>query len=167
MSYPPPPPDPYDPWPSPSQGQSQGIPGGGPSPGADPYGQPTYGGQPAPYGQQGPYGYPGYGPPAPGYGFPQPTNKKATAALWTGIGSLVLIFCCGAGMVGVVAVVLGFMARGEIRRSGGMQGGDGIAIAGIIMGAIAFVLGLVIFVLVVVGLVTEPTTLTGGSHTTV
>jgi hypothetical protein len=163
MSQQPPPPDPNDPWATPSQG----YPGGDPYSGADPYAQPTYGGPPASYGPPGGYGYPGYGAPYPPYGFQQKTNGKATAALWTGIGSLVLIFCCGAGIVGITAVVLGFMARGEIKRSGGMQTGEGMALAGIIMGAIAFVLGLVILVLVVIGLATDPATFSGIDHTTV
>jgi hypothetical protein len=164
MSYPPPPSDPNgpnDPWATPPQG----YPGGDPYTGGNPYAQPTYGGPPAGYGQPGAYGYPGYGTPYSPYG--QTTNGKATAALWTGIGSLVLIFCCGAGIVGIVAVVLGAIARGEIKRSGGMQTGDGMAIAGIVMGAIAFVLGLVVLVLLVIGLVTDPATFSGVDHTTV
>jgi uncharacterized membrane protein len=70
----------------------------------------------------------------------------------------VLTFCCAAGIVGVVAVVLGFIARGEIRRSNGQQTGDGMALAGIIMGAIAFVLGLVIVVFIVIAIASDPST---------
>jgi hypothetical protein len=149
MSYPPPPPDPNDPWATPSSGH----PGGDPYPGADAYGQPTYGGPPAAYGQPVPYAHPAQG----AYGYPPATNGKATAALWTGIGSLVLTFCCGfPGLAGIVAVVLGVLAQGQIRRSGGQQTGGGMATAGIITGAIAFVLGLVIVVLVIVALVSDP-----------
>lgn len=103
---------------------------------------------------------PGYGAGyGPGYGAaygPQPhptTNGKATAALVTGIASLVLSWCCGLGVVGVVAIVLGVKARSEIRESGGRQQGDGLALGGIVTGAIAAVLGLLILVLVVVAIV--------------
>ncbi len=152
MSNPPPPPDPYDPWTQPSQG----YPGGDPYAGANPYGQPTYGGPPTPYGLPG-YGYPVYGTPYVPYN-PQRTNGKATAALWTGIGSLVLTFCCAAGIVGIVAVVLGFVAQGEIKRSGGQQTGEGMALAGIITGGIAFVLGMVIVVFVIIAIASDPST---------
>jgi Domain of unknown function (DUF4190) len=149
MSYPPPPSGPNDPWATPSPGQ----PGSDPYPGADPYAQPTYGGPPAAYGQPARYAYPAYG----AYGYPPATNGKATAALWTGVGSLVLTFCCGfPGLAGIVAVVLGVMAQGEIRRGAGQQTGGGMAIAGIVTGAIAFVLGLVIAVLVIVALSADP-----------
>ena len=90
----------------------------------------------------------GYGPP---YGPPPmaPTNGKATAALVTGITSLLLSWCCGLGLAGIVAVVLGAKARREIRESGGRQQGDGLALAGIVIGAVAAVLGLLVLVLVV------------------
>lgn len=91
-------------------------------------------------------GYGGYG----GYPTPAPTNGKATAALITGITTLVLSWCCGFGVLGLAAVVLGMKGRSEIRRSGGTQSGEGIALAGIVTGAIAVVVGLVTLVVVVV-----------------
>jgi hypothetical protein len=110
-----------------------------------PYGQAEYG--PAEYdeqyGQQ--YGQPGYGP----YdGYQRRTNGKAVAALWTGIGLLVLSLC-GVGVFGIVPIVLGVKARGEIRASGGQQTGDGMALAGVITGALAFVVSLALIVGVV------------------
>ena len=81
-------------------------------------------------------------------------NGKAVASLVTGIASLLLSWCCGLGLVGIVAVVLGVKARGEIRRSGGTQSGDGLALAGIITGAVAIVLGLVVLVAVAIALST-------------
>jgi hypothetical protein len=47
----------------------------------------------------------------------------------------------------VLGVVFGFVARGQIRASGGTQGGDSLAIAGIVIGfawAALIVLGLVL-----------------------
>jgi hypothetical protein len=102
---------------------------------------------------------PGYGhAPEPGWdpgygsGYPgpvrSPTNGKATASLVTGVTSLVLSWCCGFGLVGIVAVVLGVRARREIQDSGGTQQGDGLALGGIITGAIAIVLALLILVMI-------------------
>jgi hypothetical protein len=127
MSYPPGPPDEGEP------NQQVPQPGSPPPPGP-------------PYGQYPPYGQQAYAP-AP------PTNGKATAALLTGLGTLVLSWCCGFGIFGVVAIVLGVKARQEVERSGGAQTGDGLALAGIITGAIAVVVGLLALVVVAVALV--------------
>jgi hypothetical protein len=159
---------PFDPWAPPSTDPASSPPA--PETGQSPYGQPSYdpGYAQPPYGQPGygqaPYGQPSYGPaygqpaygPGPGYGAPQrPTNGKAQGAMWTGIGSLVLTFCCVLpGLAGAVAVVLGVRARNEVRQSGGQQSGDGMALAGIITGAIAFVLALLFLVVIVIAVAT-------------
>ncbi|MFJ4711224.1 DUF1707 and DUF4190 domain-containing protein [Streptomyces sp. NPDC088785] len=56
-----------------------------------------------------------------------PTNGKAIGALSCGLGA----FFCG-GVTAVPAVILGHMARGEIRRT--QQGGEGMAVAGLVLG---------------------------------
>jgi hypothetical protein len=68
-------------------------------------------------------------------------NSKAVASLVTGVLSL---FCCGF-VLGVVAIVLGFMARGEIEKSQGLQGGSGLALAGIVTGALGILSGIAAF----------------------
>jgi hypothetical protein len=147
-----------DPWgPPPEQPGQPGQPGQWPAqpqypPYGDPYAQPVYGQQP--YGQQ-PYGQPAYGAYGyPGQGYVRPRNGKATAALWTGVGALVLSFCCGAGVLGLVPIVLGVKARSEIRASGGQQDGDGMALAGIITGAVAVVLSLAVIAVILIALAT-------------
>jgi hypothetical protein len=158
--------EPVDPWATPSAGQSGEPAGDGsqdqiPYPPQTPYGQPPSGQYPA-YGQPPSGQYPAYGQPPSGQypaygqpqyaaygGYPRPMNGKAQAALWTGIALLVLS-CCGAGIFGVVPIVLGVKARSEIRATGGQQSGDGLALAGVITGAIALVLSLAFIVLVVV-----------------
>jgi hypothetical protein len=74
---------------------------------------------------------PGYGYPPPGYGYPsqgypgpwrRPTNGLAIGAL---VASLVFA---------PVGIVLGVMARKQIRQTG--EEGDGLALAGIIIGSI-------------------------------
>jgi hypothetical protein len=54
---------------------------------------------------------------------------------------IVSLFCCGVAL-GVVAIVLGILARNEISASGGTQGGSGMALAGIILGAIGILSGI-------------------------
>ena len=96
---------------------------------------------PPPQGQypgQGQYPYPGgYFPP------PQqpPTDGKATASLVFGILSLIpcLLF-----LMGIPAIILGHLSRGDIKRSMGRLGGGGMALAGLIMGYISIGLSLLI-----------------------
>ena len=96
--------------------------------GQPPYGQPAYGPPPG-YGVPG-YGVPGYGFP-PGYGYPRPTNTLA-------ILSLVMAF-----VFSPVGLVLGIVARRQIRQTG--EQGDGLALAGIIVGGIGTALAVLGF----------------------
>ena len=131
------------------QQPGQGQPAYG-QPAAQPYGQPGYGqqqgygqaayGQPAygqpPYGQP-PYGQPGYGPP-PGYlpPYARPTNTMAILAL-------VMAF-----VFAPVGLILGFVARRQIRETG--EQGDGLALAGIIVGGLftAFFVLMILFMII-------------------
>ncbi len=117
---------------------------------------------PPPYGQ-GTGAFPGTLPPGTGYGFgatPYPaaavTNGKAVGALVTGIIALVLSACCWGGLLGLVAIPLGMVARSEVKNSFGYQQGEGIALAGIITGAIGLALT-VVFVIASFGLSTLST----------
>ncbi|WP_116449965.1 DUF4190 domain-containing protein [Blastococcus litoris] len=101
----------------------------GPPPG---YGQPPPG-----YGQ--PYGQPGYPPPGyppQGYGYPpvygRPTNTMAILAL-------VMAF-----VFAPAGLILGIVARKQIRQTG--EDGDGLALAGIIVGGI--VTAIIVFFIV-------------------
>jgi hypothetical protein len=96
----------------------------------------------------------------PGYAQPYPPTRPdaqyAMVAMVLGILSLCLLplACfCGFGELiviplGIVAVVLGFLARGKIAASQGTLGGSGKALAGIITGGtglgIAIILGIAI-----------------------
>ena len=71
-----------------------------------------------------------------------------------------LSWCCGLGVLGLVAVVLGMKGRSEVRRSQGTQTGEGLALAGIITGAIAVVIGLLVIALIVVVFATGSATFT-------
>ncbi len=82
---------------------------------------------------------------APGAGTVVERKKsgKAIAALVLGILSLLAPF----GIVlGIIAIVLGSLARKEIQADPGLEG-DGMALAGIITGAVGSVLFLVLIVI--------------------
>lgn len=144
----------------PSQGPSAGDePNANPGTyGPTAYGQPGYPapGYPAapyPQGQQGPYGQtgysqtgygqagysqPGYGP--PGYTQPYPSGgfspyppapKNNGLAIASLVCSILGLFC---GVGGILGIIFGFVARGQIKRSAGAQQGAGLALAGIIVG---------------------------------
>jgi len=68
------------------------------------------------------------------------TNGKAIASLVLGL----VAFCIWPA--GIVALILGTMAKGEIDGSGGRQKGEGLAIWGIVLGVLGAVLGFIIVV---------------------
>jgi hypothetical protein len=139
--------------PPPPPGGPPGGPPSGPPPGAPP---PPPGMPPPPPSQGGPQLYQ---PPPPSYGAPPPLAQPQYGAPAYGgpktntlaIISLVasLIWVCGLGSI--AAVIMGFMARGQIRQSGGRETGDGLALAGIIIGFVG-VAGLVLWLLFVIGI---------------
>jgi hypothetical protein len=73
------------------------------------------------------------------------TNKKAIWSLVLGILGLV---CCGI-FAGIPAIILGNMAKKEIATSG--EGGGGMATAGLVLGIIACVWGVIYLILVATG----------------
>jgi hypothetical protein len=86
------------------------------------------------------------------------TESTATISLIIGILSL---FCFGL-LAGIPAIILGVMARKKIRSSNGALSGDGLALGGIITGAIgvAWSLAWIVFV-VILGVFGESTTYYG------
>ena len=71
-----------------------------------------------------------------------------------GIASLVLGLFCGFLVVGsIVAIVLGFIARGEISRSNGTQTGKGQALTGIITGFVLIALVILGVILIATGVI--------------
>lgn len=105
---------------------------------------PGYPYQPSPYQQ--PYAYP-Y--PPMGYPAAQPTDGMAIAALV--VSCVSVLGLCGygvGGLLGIVGAVLGHVARGRIRRTGDQ--GDGMALAGIIVGWIATGVGILLLAVFIV-----------------
>ncbi len=127
-----------------------------PAPGQQPdYGQASPPGQPLDFGQQAGYGQaPAYGPPGyaqPGYGQPPTVRVQksglAIAALVLGIVALLLFWTVFGGIVlGLGAVILGFVARSKVKS--GTGGGGGLAVGGIVTGLIALVFSIGFLVLV-------------------
>jgi hypothetical protein len=75
----------------------------------------------------------GYAP----WGGPQKTEGMAIGALVCGIIGLLcgLIGCVGV-VVGPIAIVLGAVARRRVRESQGLTKGEGLALAGLVLGVI-------------------------------
>jgi uncharacterized membrane protein len=88
-----------------------------------------------------------WGMPPPGY-FPgqpvkRPTSQLAIAALVCGIAQIFFGF-----LTGIPAIILGHLARRRIRETG--EDGDGMALAGLILGYIGVVLSVVVIVVAIV-----------------
>jgi hypothetical protein len=94
-------------------------------------------------------GYPPY-PPV------RPTNSLAIAALVCGIAGFVTGITC------IPAIICGHIARGQIRRTG--EQGDGMALAGLILGYVSVVLYIAL-VLAIVFLVSKVGSSVSQAHT--
>lgn len=93
--------------------------------------------------------YPGGYPPQPYGGYPPPVpaapkNGLGTASLVVAIISLFTLF--GGVVLGIVAVVLGFLGRGRVKRGEATNGG--VAMAGIILGFLSIIVSIAAFVIV-------------------
>jgi Domain of unknown function (DUF4190) len=108
---------------------------------APPYPYPhQYQYQPRPY-----PGYPPAPPPPPYYGYPpppvQPRNGLGIASLVLAIIALLSVWSVFVAVVlGLIAVVTGFLGRGRVKR--GTANNGGVAIAGIVLGTLAVIVGL-------------------------
>ena len=133
--------NPYDPPGSPPQGQPPGVapqPGVAPAPvmAPPPGAVPGY----APPGAMQP-GYPQPGYPQPGYpppGYPQPAAAPFTGQPKThglAILGLVLAFIAPCAMIGIVLSIVSMI---QINNSHGALTGKGLSIAGIVVGALMF-----------------------------
>ena len=83
-----------------------------------------------------------------GYGPSQKTSPLAITSLVLGI---VGIPCCTVFALGIAAVVTGFLARKQIAESQGFLKGDGMAMAGLVLGVISIVVAVVVWILNLTG----------------
>ncbi len=77
---------------------------------------------------------------------PRPTSALAIVSLVSGILGFTLLPLLGS----IVAIVTGHLARGEIRRAQGGMEGDGLAVAGLVLGYVMLALGLIAIFLAMV-----------------
>jgi FtsH-binding integral membrane protein len=75
-------------------------------------------------------------------------NGLGVAALVLGVIAVPLSLLVVGGVLGLVAIVLGFVARGRVKR--GEANNPGVALAGILTGALAVLLAIALVVVVVV-----------------
>lgn len=124
---------------TPAYGQAPGYQQPGyppPPPGYQPYG--SFGN---PYDTSGGYPPPaGYGPYPGGYGGAPRTNALA---IWSLVASLVGFVCC---LGSVAGIVLGLVSLNQIKQNN--EEGQGLAIAGIAVGAVSLLAGVVMAVVI-------------------
>jgi type IV pilus assembly protein PilA len=90
--------------------------------------------------------------PPPGPTETVPTSGKATASLICGILGLTIFSI----LTAIPAIIFGHMSRKEIRESGGRLKGDGMALAGMIMGYIATGLVVLIVPILIIAAIAIP-----------
>lgn len=94
----------------------------------------------------------GFAPAAPTFATPAPSgsNGLAVGALVLGILSLLAAFFCGTGLLfGIIAIVLGVLGMKKANAQPG-QPQRGLAIAGIVTGAIGVVISIIVILVVFV-----------------
>ena len=82
------------------------------------------------------------------FGQAAPASPNQTLAIVSLVVGILSLLCCSTVFIpGIVAIVLGFMARGKANSDPKNYGGAGLALGGIITGALSLVVGIVIIVL--------------------
>ena len=92
-------------------------------------------------------------PPPAAYAAPEPVSSGTNGFA---IASLVLGILWISWIGSILALVFGYIAKSQINRSGGAQGGRGLAIAGIVLGWIGIATLILYIVFVVVAVANEP-----------
>jgi dihydroorotate dehydrogenase len=94
-----------------------------------------------------------YPPQNPQPYYPPPTQTSSLAIVSLVAGIMTWSIC--PGLAGIVAIITGHIAKGQIKDSQGRQTGDGLATAGLILGYAQIVLsivGLCIYLVFVLGI---------------
>ena len=86
-------------------------------------------------------------PPAAGGG----SGKNQTLAIVSLVTGIISFLCCNWFIVGLAAVVMGFIAKGKAEKNPNEYGGRGLAMGGIITGALSAVIGLIFWILYFLG----------------
>lgn len=84
---------------------------------------------------------------------PPPVRSTTSAMAVVSLVSGILAWCMLPVVGAVVAVVCGHLARGEIRRAQGQLEGDGLAVAGLVLGYVQLALGAALLLLAIAAVV--------------
>jgi hypothetical protein len=84
------------------------------------------------------------------FGAPAAAGQNSTLAIVSLIlGIAGLTICCGSFLPSVIALILGFMARGKANSNPAQYGGAGLALGGIITGAIGIIGSIIVAIYVI------------------
>lgn len=84
-------------------------------------------------------------------GAPAAAGPNQTLAIVSLVIGILSLLCCTAFIPGIVAIVLGFMARGKANSDPANYGGGGLALGGIIAGGVSLLIGAVFWILYALG----------------
>ena len=84
-------------------------------------------------------------------------GQNKTLAIVSLVVSVLSIPCCGLIVFGIVGAVLGFIAKGKADSNPKEYGGRGLALAGIVIGVITTLIGIVTNALALLGYIPIPT----------
>lgn len=85
------------------------------------------------------------------------SGQNKTLAIISLITGVVSVLCCnGIFVMGIAAIILGFMARGKAKSNPTEYGGAGLALGGIITGGISLLLGLLYWIMILAGVIRLP-----------
>ena len=94
---------------------------------------------------------PDFGQNAPFQSPPAAGGQNQTLAIISLVVGILSLFCCGWFIPGIAAIIMGFMARSKANNDPANYGGAGLALGGIITGAISLVLGVIVVALYFLG----------------
>lgn len=80
-----------------------------------------------------------------------PAGQNKTLAIVSLVLGILSILCCGWFIPGIVAIILGFMAKSKATNDPANYGGRGLALGGIITGVFSVVLGVIVVILYFLG----------------
>lgn len=88
---------------------------------------------------------------------PNAAGQNKTLSIVSLILGILSIPCCGFIVLGVAAVITGFMAKGKVDKNPNEYGGRSLALAGIAIGAITTLIGIIGNLLALLGVIPIPT----------
>jgi len=78
-------------------------------------------------------------------------GQNQTLAIVSLVVGILSLFCCAWFVPGIAALIMGFIAKGKANSDPANYGGAGLALGGIITGAISLILGVIVLILYFLG----------------